>query len=870
MLVNTYSCTPHTSDVEIELKQLYLDVLESAIDFFEPLWTEADNGAPNAGFFDFRKYGNWISDAYATIITIPGNGMVTLAYAVLLRETTKDTFGSNRVPREVILKHAIQSIRWCCLTSAYTSTPYPYLPETPDYFREGSQWIRHPGQRVDAVGYLMLAALILWDELDPDTRRLVREVAIGSAVRDLPPYFWDPVQGGNHDQVKKDLTATLAAAFMFPEHPDHTAFMETIWQAGIDLVSTNADAYRNNFVSGKPLSSWYRGWNLYDDFSSDHHGHAQIWYGIHDIYEARLMVELFTRFTGNPVPETYTYPGNNYEGVLRWAKTLFLDSGDLAHPHGAEYDIYYGGACVLAFAYGATVLKDPDSAALELLCARLMRRHTQVVQQYDYHRSSWGVAALAYLAHAYIGGINRKVPSISQALAALNGVTYYPRQHCLIHRTPEKWASFSWGTSCRNRGGFAGFIVPQETKPAAFAGGRVPSPLIYFHENSLTGTLTVNGAPRSPEFSDALFQDYDYRYEYDYTGFSTAGERIWNKTVAQKQAFFSFEEGPVVILVRLEALADGTVDFTGIPFYFFTRAGLADDHTITSELGSESLESLVGTRTSMKWWCVDDRLGVIILGEPAEVVIDHMPQIENVDFPPLPPGYNWARKPEYRDTSTRIRIAPLENVRFIRGDTLLDLGLVVYPAMTCSEVGQLSHAVRAVTLSDGIRGVLFEGQGGIRHLAAVSWRDTADSIATVKLSFPEGAPLPRVSGNAVVLPVRISSSTAEFTVHLGRFDTIRQTFATYVTVEGDAAIQAFARSGTELVLQPEDARPVTVIIRHFGASMSYTVSVKDETGAELMSKTLPVDTFARDGFKLTFSREVLVTIVEIRDGNTVD
>lgn len=870
MLVNIYSCTPRTSDVEIELKQLYLDVLESAIDFFEPLWTEANNGAPNAGFFDFRKYGNWINDAYATIVTIPGNGMVALAYAVLLTETDKRTFGKAAVPREVVFRHAIQSIRWCCMTSAYVSSPYPYLPGVPDTFAQDMHWIRRPGQRVDATGYLMLAALILWDDLDLDTRRLVEEVAIGSALRGLPPYFWDPVQGGNHDQVKKDLTATLAAAFMFPEHPDHTAFMDTIWQAGIDLVSTSADAYRNDFVSGKPLSSWYRGWNLYDDFSSDHHGHAQIWYGIHDVYEARLMVELFARFTGNPVPETYTYPGNNYEGVLRWTKALFLDSGDLAHPHGAEYDIYYGGACALAFAYGATVLKDPDSAALELLCARLMRRHTQVVQQYDYHRSSWGVAALAYLAHAHIGGINRKVPSISQALATLNGVTYYPRQHCLIHRTPEKWASFSWGTSCRNRGGFAGFIVPQTADPATFAEGRLPLPLIYFHENSLTGTLAVNGAPRDPGSSNSLFQEYDYRNERDDTGFSTAGERIWNKTVAQKQAFFSFEEGPVVILVRLEALADGTVDFTGIPFYFFTRAGLADDHVIMSDQGSGLLESFVGTRTRMRWWCVDNRLGVITVGETPESIIDHMPQVNNADFPPLPPAYNWARKPEYRDTSTRIRIAPLENVRFAHSDTLVDLGLIVHPNVACNEVSRLSHTVNALPFPSGMEGVLFEGQGALRHLAVVNWGDNGAPPAVVRLSFPEGAPVPSTAGNGAISAARTSGSTAEFTIRLGRFDTIRQSFTTYVTVEGGAAIQAFARSDMEIVLHPEDARPVTVIIRHFGSSMSYIVSVKDETGAELMSKTLPADTFARDGCKLTFSREVRVTIVGIRDGNTVD
>lgn len=848
---------------ETDVMQAYLRILESAVDFFEPLWREADNGAPNAGFFDFRDYGNWAAyDAYATIIMIPGNGMVALAYAVLLTHTQAEAFGMGAVPRETVLSRAVQAIRWCCLTSAYTRTPYPYLRGTPPWFSDGQQWIRHTGLRADVTGYLTLAALLLWDILDEDTRRLVREVATGVAVRDLPPYSWDPVQGGNHDQVKKDLTATLAAAYMFPEHPDHPAFMATVEQAGVDLVSRPADAQRDDDVGGKPLHAYYRGWNLYDDFSSDHHGHAQLWYGIHDVFEPRLMMELFARFTGRTVPKTYDYPGNNYDGVLGWAKRLFLDSGDVAHPHGAEYDSYYGGTPALAFAYGSTLLEDPQAAALEILCAGLMERHTRAVQQYDYHRSSWGVAALAYLAHAHLREAAPPVAPLSEALASLNGVAYYARQHGLIHRTDEKWVSFSWGTSCRNRGGFAGYVVPQGVSPEAAVDGGWSEPLVYFHQNSLTGVVSVDGAPRASASSGTLFEEYDYDFEFDETGFSTAGERVWNGKVSQRMALFSFHDGPVVVFTRLVALDDAVVDFTGIPLYFYTRRGVTDEHVLTSLIGTGSLDSFIGRHDAMSWWCIDGRLGAVVLEGPAEVCINHMIQPEGEEYPPLPPGYNWARSPEYRDTGVILSTASLNSVAAVAGERILDLSMVLYPGAASHDVEQAADRSSIVDLPAHLSGVVLESKTGKRDLAIVCWADSLGPADTVKLGFPEGAPA--LCGVGIEGSIRVRGSVSVVDVHLERFSTVRATICTYIATDGDSTVLVSSdRVSGDLVLTPPSDTPLAVVIKHFGESDVYSLTVGREDGTARYAVQLQADVFGLLGYEIMLEGVTRVGITPV-------
>ena len=44
---------------EEQLCDLYMEVTESAVDFFEPLWSDYSHKIPETGFFDFAPYGNW-------------------------------------------------------------------------------------------------------------------------------------------------------------------------------------------------------------------------------------------------------------------------------------------------------------------------------------------------------------------------------------------------------------------------------------------------------------------------------------------------------------------------------------------------------------------------------------------------------------------------------------------------------------------------------------------------------------------------------------------------------------------------------------------------------------------------------------------
>jgi len=874
---------------ERELCERYLAVIEDAVDFFDPLWRE-DPRIPNAGFFDFREYGNWRTDPYATIIVIPGTGMVLLDYAVLLRETDREVFGKRRLSRRVLLDRAVKAIRWCCLTSAYVENPYPYLANTPDEHRSGEQWERKIGCRADQIGYLTLAAAMLWDRLDPETRALFRAVATRGASRSRVVRRWNSGQGGNHDQVKQDLSSTFGAAFLFDDDEDAALFRSAVAASGIDMVSTPQDRAKTVLAQGKPIKDWAQGWNLYEDYSSDHHGRASIWYGGDILFEGRCYVDIIAHLTSKHVPATFTYDRNSFDGVLEWLKVLCLAEGGLAHPHGAEYDSYYG-AGLLALCYGATVKKDPIAAALEHQAANLLCRHTRAVRQYDYHRGSWAKVAMAYLMHKHHGPSAEPV-DLEQALRSLNGTYHYRNQKCLIHRTPERWTSFSWGSTSAQRrtDGFCGVVIPQGRADGTTA------PVVYCDPYSLTGgvyTYSLRGAIRDlgrrvreaagklrmhslSSILSAIFRivpgwllvglvvvlvgaaiyvflvakkrrlrkalylflafvaivvlagcvflvrrarrgtpaavtGVEYKSDRSDDAFSTAGLVTYYENLRRYQAFFSFAHGPCVVLLTMRASESATFSWSGLPVYFYVRSGITAQYTCHYEGGSKPVSQLSDIPSA--WWCVNDRLAMVTVGGTGVIRGG------------TSPGRNWARKPSHRDQTAFVTLGALKRVRAKAGDTVADVGAVLYVNRRAGEVRQCSAGTRDLSgqLPQGWRGLIAPvSPTGAARVLAIANLYGEQATAELRLSFPEGAPVLKqqtvIGGREGIAAIRLSP-----------LESLGEALEWYIEVTEGVGIRARRAAFNRVELSPARHGAASVRIRYRGEEAERVV-FKDRAG----------------------------------------
>ncbi len=89
------------------------------------------------------------------------------------------------------------------------------------------------------------------------------------------------------------------------------------------------------------------------------------------------------------------------------------------------------------------------------------------------------------------------------------------------------------------------------------------------HPQSLFGKLTpkVGGTTVTLGRADVLYNEWR-----DDQSFNSTGESI-DRCLARRGAFHSFERGPAVWLLSVEALRPAAIDWTGLPLYFYARDG---------------------------------------------------------------------------------------------------------------------------------------------------------------------------------------------------------------------------------------------------------------------------------------------------------
>jgi hypothetical protein len=826
---------------EKELCKMYLEIVEDSVKYFEPLWVDDSKRVPNSGFFDFRKYGNWKNEEYASLITIPGNGMVIYCYSVLLNESLKETFTELKIPRSLLLSHAIKAIRWCCLTSAYVENSYPYLPNTDPEFLDGQQWQRKISYRADVVGCLTLGVALLWNELNDETKSLVKSVMIGGAAKKRDVKQWQFIWGGNHDQVKQDLSSTMGAAFLFAGKKCGNLYLDILRGMGIDMVSTLQDKTCDTIVDGRTVKEWAKGWNLYQDYSSDHHGCANPWYGGDLIFQGRIYIEIMSALTGIAVPETFAYDGNGFDGVLEWLKILCLPEGEPASPHGIEYDAYYGEG-LLAYCYGATVKKDPVAASFEERAAYLLKRHSRAIKMYDYHRSSWAKAASAFLLHKYSGPRAEPLP-FEEASRRIDGTYHYRWQQNLIHRSREKWCSFAWGSisslrphSKRFGNGLCGFVVPTKKEM------KEPEQLIYFHPNTLIGNIVIVDSEGKAQ---ELKPESIYRFERNDVKFNTAGN-VSNPMLQRYYAFHSFLDGPCVMFTVFRAKKACRVFWSGLPIYFYVRKGMTGSRRIYDEQGSWPLEQ--EARRNSSWWCVNDRIGMAVIGGNNQIKIKRFL------------GYNRYRKAEYLDKCDGVIASQIRDLKIDEGELGLDLSTVIFTNTRHENVSQLSKKIKnLIKLPTGWRGLLVpDANNKGKRLFAFTNLYGHEKQTQINFSFEEGAPI--FSSETF-----IEGKRGFVWLHLDALESLSETMELYVELLSGNAVWARKITNNRYFFRPVDGQKAHLKIRYCGNEAEKFLMFNGSCKKKIINSITSVGSFKE--FDLLLENPIFI---EIQGENYLD
>ncbi|MCX5084408.1 discoidin domain-containing protein [Streptomyces sp. NBC_00401] len=373
---------------------------------------------------------------------------VVLGHAVLLTHGTYDS-GPAGIDRETLKARTLATIRHFAASNRLTG---------------GTQWGRKLFFDTTFQSYFVLAARLLWDDLDSTTRAnvdtIVREQAayttrLGTGD-DPDSGDWTPngLQGGHVGDTKLEemglYSQTLAPALAWApgdaRRPD--------WESAYGTWSRNeaglppADLANPALVDGVAVSR-NTARNLYDTFIVENHGS----FGPHyqeELWRTSGRNAAHFLAAGQPLPQVLTAQPNALP-LWRTLLGVMSDAGEPLMPMVNDREHLYGRD-VIPLAFLAQVAGDRAAARAEQALAERLEAYQKYPPEYrlakfsgepKYEPEARAEVAISYLLHVWAAANGHRVRPLSEdeLFAQASGVADFGTGPGLVsHQTRAAWA----------------------------------------------------------------------------------------------------------------------------------------------------------------------------------------------------------------------------------------------------------------------------------------------------------------------------------------------------------------------------------------------------------------------------------------------
>ncbi|MBO9605100.1 MAG: hypothetical protein J7639_04085 [Paenibacillaceae bacterium] len=413
-----------------------------------------------------------------------------------------------------------------------------------------------------SISYFGLAAWLLWDRLDDETRLLAQEVVSSYADR------WseeEPRNGTYFDTQLEENAWTgigiFTAALMFPEHPHSGRWWDAYRKWNRNTTTTFRDRLNDKIPLGVTHGAGITTITLHPDYTTENHAFVHPTYMAASMhFRGRAIANLL--LAGLPLDTTDTRnDAEMYERTLKfWAEADGVPSSvqgqdwwynqqhGFLHVHALMNVVHCDGE--------AATLEEMALSAIEALqnsndrgCYLEQHGEFCPILPQDYQTAidmEHGTATHvlnAFLIHKLGGGGAR--PAEAERLAArLGGVREYPFGGFVVHRTPRTTAVFSWRNHVMALG------QPRH-------GAWLLTPLY----DSYTGTVRLSAdggsAPRHETF---VTEAKKHRLDAREDGFAAYAQlERGDERLVQHVGFVSLPDGRTVYGEQFEAKADVTI-----------------------------------------------------------------------------------------------------------------------------------------------------------------------------------------------------------------------------------------------------------------------------------------------------------------------
>jgi len=316
---------------------------------------------------------------------------------------------------------------------------------------------------------LAYAAYFLNDNLTAEDKSYIEKMIAAEADYDMRREVPTGYKGDTKAEENGWETNVLSVACaMYPDAVNAKAWYEKMKLFASNCYSVAADAADETMVGGKMAKEWYKGANLYDDYTLQNHNYFHTSYQnapIQELAESYLALKMMQgrKMKFAPCDNLLWNFTPVFNNVL---KQLALADGELAMPNGNDWSLFLYDQ-LPSYTAMSTLKGDADALMLENMALKYMEaRQTTTadgawMQRSDIGPRRMGVTAhrvmMAYLLHKFFP-IGKMKPTAWNDFQKRHAKTVlFDSQKLIRSMSKERFACFSASDGLKN---YTGIVVP--------------------------------------------------------------------------------------------------------------------------------------------------------------------------------------------------------------------------------------------------------------------------------------------------------------------------------------------------------------------------------------------------------------------------
>lgn len=554
----------------------------------------------------------------------------------------------------------------------------------------------------------------------------------------------------------------------------------------------------------KTVADYYRGQNLYDDYTLQNHNLFHTSYQnvvMQELGEAHLALLLFQGETQQWTTKALMHNQQKvFDEVL---KRLALADGELAMPNGNDWSLFLFDQ-ITSYSTAACFMRDADALLLENMAYKYIKARQQTTTDGSWLLNSdigprrMGVEGhrvmMTYLMHLAASTADLTPTRWSDFSARQQDAYVFRSQNIVRASSADRFVTFSWSNGLKSYTGYFTDTTPDRNK--------IICPFRANNTGNLLGWYNVSG--KGTNATPVVNGIYDLHEN----AFTMNGRLNTNDASLENSFVIAATAGNAVVYmnnvkslqgVTISGRRGGLLAITTDPF-------TAEQRTITSAAGTFTSNGASMRTLRSSWANIDGSIGVVTAGGTGQMAFGDRALNNSIQCAKFYPLYSNS------------------NATFSAGKTIDRQAVIYYSRVDAPTTEALQNEVVSLAdqLPEGWNGITFADTDGSRYLCIANLSGGSSNKAEIsELTSQYGAPV-------LCEETIIADNKGSAVIHLDENHTILQPLTIYVKGDGIAAKVSNPWDGNQCYIRTLENSPAEVTITAFinGSPVTHTETIE--------------------------------------------